>query len=162
MVCAPLNHPQAVRAALVRKWVRKHARKHARKPETCVYVVFRAFPKIFGGVCGAFGGFVLDSVCGHAVLALHTSYGYANTFVRAACLQNETAPKNFNFKTKNGPKNAPKLPRNILSLLLLCRISHRHYSKIFHREFPHKIKYCEKRRESAGMATLTFVRKRPA
>ena len=29
---------------------------------------------------------------------------------RAACLQNETAPKNFNFKTKNGPKNDPKLP----------------------------------------------------
>ena len=31
--------------------------------------------------------------------------------VRAACLQNETAPKIFNFKTKNGPKNDPKLPR---------------------------------------------------
>ena len=61
--------------------------------------------------------------------------------IRAACLQNETAPKNFNFKTKNGPKNDPKLPRKILSLVLLCRISHRHYSKIFHREFPHKIKY---------------------
>ena len=61
--------------------------------------------------------------------------------VRAACLQNETAPKSFNFKTKNGPKNAPKLPRKMLSLVLLCRISHRHYSKIFHREFPHKIKY---------------------
>ena len=61
--------------------------------------------------------------------------------VRAACLQNETAPKSFNFKTKNGPKNDPKLPRKILSLVLLCRISHRHYSKIFHREFPHKIKY---------------------
>ena len=29
----------------------------------------------------------------------------------------------------------------MLSLVLLCRISHRHYSKIFHREFPHKIKY---------------------
>ena len=62
-------------------------------------------------------------------------------FVRAACLQNETAPKSFNFKTKNGPKNDPKLPRKILSLVLLCRISHRHSSKIFHREFPHKIKY---------------------
>ena len=61
--------------------------------------------------------------------------------LRAACLQNETAPKSLNFKTKNGPKNAPKLPRKILSLVLLCRISHRHYSKIFHREFPHKIKY---------------------
>ena len=47
----------------------------------------------------------------------------------------------FNFKTKNGPKNDPKLPRKILSLVLLCRISHRRYSKIFHREFPHKIKY---------------------
>ena len=57
------------------------------------------------------------------------------------CLQNETAPKSFNFKTKNGPKNDPKLPRKILSLVLLCRISHRHYSKIFHREFPRKIKY---------------------
>ena len=45
--------------------------------------------------------------------------------LRAACLQSETAPKSFNFKT---------------SLVLLCRISHRHYSKIFHREFPHKIK----------------------
>ena len=74
--------------------------------------------------------------------------------VRAACLQNETAPKSFNFKTKNGPKNDPKLPRKILSLVLLCRISHRHYSKIFHREFPHKIKYFFSRRESAGMATL--------
>ena len=63
------------------------------------------------------------------------------SFVRAACLQNEIAPKSFNFKTKNGPKNDPKLPRKILSLVLLCRISHRHYSKIFHREFPHKIKY---------------------
>ena len=31
--------------------------------------------------------------------------------VRAACLQNATAPKSFNFKTKNGPKNDPKLPR---------------------------------------------------
>ena len=62
-------------------------------------------------------------------------------FLRAACLQNETAPKSFNFKTKNGPKNDPKLPRKILSLVLLCRISHRHYSKLFHREFPHKIKY---------------------
>ena len=31
--------------------------------------------------------------------------------VRVACLQNETAPKSFNFKTKNGPKNDPKLPR---------------------------------------------------
>ena len=62
-------------------------------------------------------------------------------FFRAACLQNEIAPKSFNFKTKNGPKNDPKLPRNILSLVLLCIISHRHYSKIFHREFPHKIKY---------------------
>ena len=61
--------------------------------------------------------------------------------VRAACLQNETAPKSFDFKTKNGPKNDPKLSRKILSLVLLCRISHRHYSKIFHREFPHKIKY---------------------
>ena len=61
--------------------------------------------------------------------------------LRAACLQNETAPKSFNFKTKNGPKNDPKLPRKILSLALLCRISHRHYSKIFHRKFPHKIKY---------------------
>ena len=61
--------------------------------------------------------------------------------LRAACLQNETAPKNFNFKTKNGPKKDPKLPRKLLSLVLLCRISHRHYSKIFHREFPHKIKY---------------------
>ena len=61
--------------------------------------------------------------------------------VRAACLQNETAPKNFNFKTKNGPKNDPELPRKMLSLVLLCRISHRHSSKIFHREFPHKIKY---------------------
>ena len=87
------HHPQAVRAALVRKWVRKwvckcarkHARKHARKPETCVCVVFRALPKICGGVCGgvcgAFWGSFLDSVCGHAVLALHT-YGYANTFLR--------------------------------------------------------------------------------
>ena len=62
-------------------------------------------------------------------------------FFRAACLQNETVPKSFNFKTKNGLKNGPKLPRKILSLVLLCRISHRHYSKIFHREFPHKIKY---------------------
>ena len=61
--------------------------------------------------------------------------------VRAACLQNETAPKSLNSKTKNGPKNDPKLSRKILSLVLLCRISHRHYSKIFHREFPHKIKY---------------------
>ena len=60
---------------------------------------------------------------------------------RAACLQNETAPKSLNFKTKNGPKNDPKLPRKNLSLVLLCRSSHRHYSKIFHREFPHKIKY---------------------
>ena len=59
----------------------------------------------------------------------------------AACLQNETAPKSFNFKTNSGPKNDPKLPRKSLSLVLLCRISHRHYSKIFHREFPHKIKY---------------------
>ena len=42
---------------------------------------------------------------------------------------------------KNGPKNDPKLPRKLLSLVLLCRISHRHYSKIFHREFPRKIKY---------------------
>ena len=49
--------------------------------------------------------------------------------------------KVFNFKTKNGPKNAPKLSRKILSLVLLCRISHGHYSKIFHCEFPHKIKY---------------------
>ena len=63
------------------------------------------------------------------------------TSFRAACLQNETAPKSFNFKTKNGPKNDPKLPRKFLSLVLLCRISHRHYSKIFNREFPHKIKY---------------------
>ena len=39
------HHPQAVRAALVRKWVRKCARKHARKPETCVCVVFRALPQ---------------------------------------------------------------------------------------------------------------------
>ena len=62
-------------------------------------------------------------------------------YLRAACLQNETAPKSFNFETKNGPKNDPKLPRKNLSLVLLCRISHRHYSKIFHREFPHKIKY---------------------
>ena len=46
--------------------------------------------------------------------------------VRAACLQNETAPKSFNFKTNNGPKNDPKLPRKNLSLVLLCRISHRH------------------------------------
>ena len=61
--------------------------------------------------------------------------------LRAACLQNETAPKSFNFKTKTGPKNYPKLPRKILSLVLLCRIFHRHYSKIFHREVPHKIKY---------------------
>ena len=67
--------------------------------------------------------------------------GELNSQIRAACLQNETAPKSFNFKTKNGPKNDPKLPRKILSLVLLCRISHRHYSKIFHREFPHKIKY---------------------
>ena len=73
--------------------------------------------------------------------------------LRAACLQNETAPKSFNFKTRNGPKNDPKLHRNILSLVLLCRISHRHYSKIFHREFPHKIKHFFSRRESAGMAT---------
>ena len=63
------------------------------------------------------------------------------SIIRAACLQNETAPKSLNFKTKNGPKNDPKLPRKMLSLVLLCRISHRHYSKIFHREFPHKIKY---------------------
>ena len=68
-------------------------------------------------------------------------YSRAAKRVRAACLQNETAPKRFNFKTKNGPKNDPKLPRKILSLVLLCRISHRHYSKIFHREFPRKIKY---------------------
>ena len=47
---------------------------------------------------------------------------------RPACLQNETAPKSFNFKTKSGPKDDPKLPRKILSLVLLCRISHRHYS----------------------------------
>ena len=64
-----------------------------------------------------------------------------NRDLLSACLQNETAPKSLNFKTKNGPKNDPKLPRIILSLVLLCRISHRHYSKIFHREFPHKIKY---------------------
>ena len=79
------HHPQVVRAALVRKWVRKcarkHACKHARKPETCVCVVYRALPKICGGVCGAFWGFFSDSFCGHAVLALHT-YGYANTFLR--------------------------------------------------------------------------------
>ena len=68
------------------------------------------------------------------------SYAVPNN-VRAACLQNETAPKSFNFKTKNGPKNDPKLPRKFLSLVLLCRISHRHYFKIFHREFPRKIKY---------------------
>ena len=65
----------------------------------------------------------------------------ASQNLRAACLQNETAPKSFNFKTKNGPKNDPKLPRKMLSLVLLCRISHRHYSKRFHREFPHKIKF---------------------
>ena len=61
------HHPQAVRAALVRKWVRKwvrkcarkHARKHARKPETCVCVVFRALPKICGGVCGRVLGLFL-------------------------------------------------------------------------------------------------------
>ena len=70
-----------------------------------------------------------------------TSIPCSEQSFRAACLQNETAPKSFNFKTKNGPKNDPKLPRKILSLVLLCRISHRHYSKIFHREFPHKIKY---------------------
>ena len=72
----------------------------------------------------------------------HPHCGLATgTFVRAACLQNETAPKSFNFKTKDGPKNDPKLPRKMLSLVLLCRISHRHYSERFHREFPHKIKY---------------------
>ena len=83
------HHPQAVRAGLVRKWVRKwvrkcarkRARKHARKLETCVCVVFRALPNICGGVCGAFWGSFLDTVCGHAVLALHT-YGYANIFLR--------------------------------------------------------------------------------
>ena len=75
-------------------------------------------------------------------------------FSRAACLQNKTAPKSLNFKTKNGPKNDPKFPRKILSLVLLCSISHRHYSKSFHREFPHKISNMFSRRESAGMATL--------
>ena len=69
------------------------------------------------------------------------SFFLGGVVLRAACLQNETAPKSFNFKTKNGPKNDPKLPRKSLSLVLLCRISHRHYSKIFHRESPHKIKY---------------------
>ena len=79
--------------------------------------------------------------CGglHA-LKKHVSSGVLRIF-RAACLQNETAPKSFNFKTKNGPKNDPKLPRKFLSLVLLCRISHWHYSKIFQREFPHKIKF---------------------
>ena len=48
--------------------------------------------------------------------------GLARHLVRAACLQNETAPKSFNFKTKNGPKNDPKLPRKCLSLVLLCRM----------------------------------------
>ena len=42
-------------------------------------------------------------------------------------------------KRKMVRKNDPKLPEKCLSLVLLCRISHRHYSKIFHREFPHKI-----------------------
>ena len=65
---------------------------------------------------------------------------YHKTLGRPVC--RTKLPRNsFNFKTKNGPKNAPKLPRKSLSLVLLCRIFHRHYSKIFHREFPHKIKY---------------------
>ena len=67
--------------------------------------------------------------------------------LRAAWLQNETAPKSFNFKTKNGPKNDPKLPRNILSLsgtiLKYFTANSRTKSNIF------------SRRESAGMATLT-------
>ena len=83
------HHPQAVPAALVRKGVRKWVRKCARKPETCVCVVFRAVPKICGGSCGAFWGSFLDSVCGHAVLALHT-YGYANTFLRKHPSRNKT------------------------------------------------------------------------
>ena len=69
------------------------------------------------------------------------SFVWRSSVLGAAPLQDEIAPKNFNFKTKNGPKNVPKLPRKFLSLVLLCRISHRHYSKIFHREFPHKMKY---------------------
>ena len=67
--------------------------------------------------------------------------GCPKKHIRAACLQTGTAPKSLNFKTKNGPKNDPKFPRKNLSLVLLRRISHRHYSKLFHREFPHKIKY---------------------
>ena len=81
--------------------------------------------------------------------------------LRAACLQNETAPKSFNFKTKNGPKNAPKLPRKMLSLVPLCRISHRHHSKIFHREFPHEINFFFTTRICRhGHAKGSFVRQK--
>ena len=76
-------------------------------------------------------------------------------FFRAACLQNETAPKSFNFKTKNGPKNDPKLPRKILSLVLLCRISHRHYFLKYFTANSRTKSNIFSRRESAGMATLT-------
>ena len=94
------------------------------------------------------------------MLAAHNNFEYDGilgppNMVRAACLQNETAPKSLILKTKNGPKNDPKLPRKILSFVLLCRISHRHFFRIFHREFPRKIKYFFSRRESAGMATLS-------
>ena len=64
----------------------------------------------------------------------------SNILGRPVC-RTKLPRKVLNFKTKNGPKNDPKLPRKNLSLVLLCRNSHRHYSKIFHREFPHKIKY---------------------
>ena len=38
-------------------------------------------------------------------------------------------------------KTTRNFPRKFLSLVLLCRTSHRHYSKLLHRKFPHKIKY---------------------
>ena len=44
-------------------------------------------------------------------------------------------------KRKMVRKTTRNFPEEFLSLVLLCRISHRHYSKIFHREFPHKIQY---------------------
>ena len=87
--------------------------------------------------CGNFANF-FAFLCQEILRKFRTNL---TEMIRAACLQNETAPKSFNFKTKNGPKNDPKLPRKSLSLVLLSRISHRHYSKIFHREFPRKIKY---------------------
>ena len=87
------------------------------------------------------GGFLCNCLISGWTMRRILSRLWLSRFSRAACLQNETAPKSFNFKTKNGPKNDPNLPRKNVSLVLLCRISHRHYSKIFHREFPHKIKY---------------------